>query len=144
MLCGFPAEKYPDAQFLFHSSCFRERTEDRGWKIEDRRGRIDLRSSILYPRLICVRLRLLSRRRRLLLDYFHDLAGVALLVELQDEVFGLDRIAFVVEGDGAGDAFEVLDVAHRRRDLRPTRFFAAAALQRLLHRFDADQRGVVA
>jgi hypothetical protein len=46
--------------------------------------------------------------RRLLLDHFDDFAGITPLFELQYEVFGFHRIAFVVEGDGARDAFKVL------------------------------------
>jgi len=80
----------------------------------------------------------------LLVDDLDDFAGIGLLVELQDEIFRFDRIAFVVEFDRAGDSFEAFQLAHGGGYVRARRFLSWVRLQPSLHRFDADHSGVVA
>ena len=77
-------------------------------------------------------------------DNFHDLAGIGLLVELQDEIFSFDRITLVVELDGTGDAFEAFNFSHRDGDIGAAGFLAWIGLEPLFHRLDTDQRCVVA
>src|SRR4029079_5769113 len=110
-----------------------------GWRME---SMFDRPSSILD---FFVGLRLLREcRRSLLFDDLDDFAGVSLFFELQDEVLGFYRISFVVEFDGAGDTFEILDVAHRRDDIGTARFFARVGFDPSLYGFDPDQGRVIA
>src|SRR5258705_6388307 len=147
VLGGLAAEQDCDAQFFFHWAFFETgwRIQDGRSRIENRGWRIDLRFAIFDSRLSCVSLRLLGdRRRRLLFDDFHDLAGIGLFFELQNEVFGFDWIALAVKLDGARHTFEVFDLAHRNGDIGAARLLAAVGFDPLFHRLDADQRGVVA
>ena len=88
------------------------------------RSIFDPPSSILDD--VRVSLRFFRRRGgRLLLDDFYYFAGIGLLFELQDEILGFDRIAFAVEFDGPGDAFEPFDFPHGGGYLGAARFLAA-------------------
>src|SRR5262245_58099634 len=85
----------------------------------------------------CANLRFLCRRRRLLFDNFDYLAGISLLVILEHEVLGLERIAFIVELDRTGDSFKVFDAPHGRGDLGPARPLAAVGFDPPFNRLDS-------
>jgi hypothetical protein len=136
------AEEQGDA---VSSSIITEKVEYR-----DRESTIDGNESIFDPLssivdLFGFDLRFLRRGGgSLLFDDFYDLAGVGLLVELQDKILCFDRVAFVIELNGASDAFEPLYLAHCGGYVGAAGLFARVGFEPLFHCFDADQRGVIA
>src|SRR6266508_3064513 len=84
------------------------------------------------------------RRRRLLLDDFDHFAGISLFLELQDEVFSFDWVAFIVELDRTRYPFKVFDLAHRGGDVGAVGLFAAIRFDPLFHRLDSDHCLIVA